>query len=237
MKYYKTDEKEVDGLTGKEIEELYDDGYVLTRIGKLQQTRSLRIDLSVFEPSSENRRVLRKAEELEMLSFDLPLPDNSTNWKVHSLGKVFYKEKFDDAGFSANKIRELLLTKQNKFNKLFVFYQNNQLPNNVAAESIDHSKTLGYVICYMTESILHYCYPFYDLMNSGSFPIGMAMMLEAIIWAKEQNLKYIYLGSFTRPADRYKLQFKGLEWFDSAIRKEKDGQLWSKDLDKLKTLA
>ena len=44
--------------------------------------------------------------------------------------------------------------------------------------------------------------------------------------AKEHGKKYIYLGSSQRPADTYKLQFAGLEWFD--------GKMWQTDLEKLK---
>ena len=52
------------------------------------------------------------------------------------------------------------------------------------------------------------------------------MMLKAIVWAKENGKKYIYLGSFQLPTDTYKLQFAGLEWFD--------GQEWKNDLSGLK---
>jgi arginyl-tRNA--protein-N-Asp/Glu arginylyltransferase len=56
----------------------------------------------------------------------------------------------------------------------------------------------------------------------------MAMMLNAILYAKENNKKYIYLGSAQRPTDTYKLQFKSLEWFD--------GDSWSEDLEELKNI-
>ena len=52
------------------------------------------------------------------------------------------------------------------------------------------------------------------------------MMLKAIVWAKENGKKYVYLGSFQRPTDIYKLQFSGLEWFD--------GNTWQTDLNGLK---
>ena len=58
--------------------------------------------------------------------------------------------------------------------------------------------------------------------------MGMYMMLQAIIYAKEKNKKYIYLGSASRPTDAYKLQFSGLEWFDKKI--------WSIDLAELKNI-
>ena len=84
---------------------------------------------------------------------------------------------------------------------------------------------IGYTICYQNPEILHYCYPFYNIQYPIS-NIGMAMMLKAIVWAKEQNKKYFYLGSFQRPTDTYKLQFTGLEWWD--------GKEWKSNLEELK---
>ena len=48
----------------------------------------------------------------------------------------------------------------------------------------------------------------------------------AIAKAKEEQKKHIYLGSAQRPKDIYKLQFKGLEWFDE--------KKWDNDLETLK---
>jgi arginyl-tRNA--protein-N-Asp/Glu arginylyltransferase len=54
------------------------------------------------------------------------------------------------------------------------------------------------------------------------------MMTKAVLYAKEQGKKYIYLGSAQRPTDTYKLQFAGLEWFD--------GTQWQADLKKLTSI-
>ena len=115
-----------------------------------------------------------------------------------------------------------------------------------------NDSNVGYCICLETKNILHYCYPFYNLqpitynlqpttynlqpttynLQPTTYNLqpntGMGMMLKAIIWAKDTGKKYIYLGSFQRPTDTYKLQFAGLEWFD--------GKEWERDLNKLKLL-
>lgn len=226
-KHFKSEE-----FNHKLIDEYYNQGYVLTRIpGQMNQVRSLRVDLKKFSLNSENRRILRKTEDFEIALFDLPLPENDTNWRIINLGKTFYQEKFDDVKFSAAKLREILYKTQDnegnsvQFNQLLVFYINNTLPNSLNAESADHTKTLGYCISYIGVNFLHYCYPFYDL-NSNISNSGMGMMLKAIIWAQKKELSYIYLGSYSRISDRYKLQFEGLEWFD--------GESWSTNLEKLK---
>lgn len=194
----------------------YASGFVFTRRGKgeMDQTRSLRIDLSKFELSSENRRILKKAENLQLETKDLPLSDY--HWSLGKLAKDFYTAKFGDKVFSANKTKEILTTDHN-FNKLFVYKINDE--------------EIGYAICYESNEILHYSYPFYNLEHKTQDLIpnlGMSMMLCAIVYAKNNHKKYIYLGSFQRSTDVYKLQFKGLEWFD--------GGKWSNDLEELKNI-
>ena len=216
MTYLKFKELTIEDFSPENINSLYNQGYVFTRVekGYMNQTRSLRIDLSKFELSSENRRVLRKSESLKLETKDLPMSDY--HWSLGKLAKDFYDTKFGDGVFSANKVKEILTTQQN-FNKLFVY--------KVAEEKI------GYTICFESEEMLHYSYPFYNLETNTANTIpslGMSMMLSAIIYAQENNKKYIYLGSAQRPTDTYKLQFKGLEWFE--------GEKWSEDLEELKSI-
>jgi len=54
------------------------------------------------------------------------------------------------------------------------------------------------------------------------------MMTNAVSHFKSLNYDYIYLGSVHEASSLYKLQFKGLEWFD-----ENSG-VWSEDLEELK---
>ena len=76
-----------------------------------------------------------------------------------------------------------------------------------------------------TPEILHYSYPFY-ILHSTFTNLGMGMMIRAIAYAKNNGKKYIYLGSFQRPGDIYKLQFSGMEWFD--------GERWRDNMEELK---
>ena len=208
----------ISDFTETNIESMYADGFVFTRKGRgiMNQTRSLRIDLNKFELSSENRRVLNKTEDLNLLVS--PIPYAEYNWSIHKMGKEFYETKFGEKTFSAQKIKELITDKdKSNFNKLFVYKKD--------------SDAVGYCIALETKNILHYCYPFYNLQPTTyklQANTGMGMMLKAIVWAKENGKKYAYLGSFQRPADIYKLQFNGLEWFD--------GTKWQNDLEKLKSI-
>jgi arginyl-tRNA--protein-N-Asp/Glu arginylyltransferase len=209
--YLKWKEITVPDLSDATLTNLYSEGFVLTRKGKgaMDQTRSLRLDLSKFVLSSENRRVLKKTEGLELQA--IPLPYTDYTWEIGKLGKDFYEDKFGAGTFSANKIKELLTDQEkSNFNTVLV-YQFNNTP-------------VGHTITYQNSDILHYSYPFYDRATDIS-NLGLGMMLRAILHAQESGKKYIYLGSAQRPTDIYKLQFAGLEWFD--------GEKWQTDEEAL----
>jgi arginyl-tRNA--protein-N-Asp/Glu arginylyltransferase len=207
MEYLHWKEERVDNETTEVVNKMYDNGFVFTRIdrGVMHQTRSIRIDLNKFELSSENRRILRKGENIILEKFSIPY--SSYKWEIGKMAKDFYDKKADGA-FSANRIKELITTSDN-FNSLYSF------------------SGLGYAICYENNSLLHYCYPFYDLEKSQK-DMGLIMMTKVLEEAKTLGLKYVYLGSLQRPSDVYKLQFKGVEWFD--------GKVWKEDLIKVKNI-
>ncbi len=206
--------KTISDFSPQTLSNLYDEGFVLTRKGKgeLDQTRSVRIDLSKFVLSSENRRVLKKTDGLELEVVSLPYSDYS--WEIGKLAKDFYTDKFGDGTFSANKIKELLTdAAKSNFNKLLLYTFEN--------------KIVGYCIAYENNDLIHYSYPFYDRTTDIS-NLGLGLMLRGIVYAQEQNKKYIYLGSAQRSTDTYKLQFAGLEWFD--------GAKWQANLSELETV-
>lgn len=214
MSYLSWAEQTITDFSEQNIDEQYAKGFVFTRLSKglMNQNRSLRVNLSVFEPSSENRRILKKTEGLKLANETIPFTDYS--WTIGKLGKDFYETKFGEGTFSANKIKELLTDKEkSNFNHVLVFKH-------------EDVEKIGYCITAETSDLLHYCYPFYKL-DTTMPNLGLGMMLQAITLAKAEGKKYVYLGSFQRPTDTYKLQFAGLEWFN--------GTKWQKDLELLKT--
>ena len=216
MSYLKWNEKTITDFSDEKINRMYNDGYVFTRRGKgvMQQTRSIRIDLSQFELSSENRRILRKVEGLNLDI--IPLPHSDYSWEIGKLAKDFYDSKFGAGTMSANKVKEMLTDRRmSNFNFLLKYSLNEE--------------TIGYAISYANNDIFHYSYPFYN--QKPNHPIsnpGIGMMTMAIMTEKENKKKYVYLGSFQRPTDTYKLQFSGMEWFD--------GEGWKNDTDGLKKI-
>ena len=214
MKYLHWNEQTITDFSDKTVSDAYNTGYVFTRLGKgaMQQTRSIRIDLSKFKASSENRRVVKKAH-LGLASFEVPLADY--NFTIGKRGKDFYENKFGAGIMSAQKIKEMLTdSAKSNFNIALKY------------SDLDSGNNIGHTICYINKDILHYSYPFYDL--TASKDTGLGMMTLAIEYAQERGLKYVYLGSLQRPTDTYKLQFSGIEWFD--------GTSWSTDLGEVKKL-
>lgn len=220
--------KLITDFSEKNITSLYQEGYVFTRTekGAMDQTRSVRVDLSKFEPSSENRRILRKVENIELGI--VPLPFTDYHWSLGKLAKDFYDTKFGEGTFSANKIKEILTeSDKSNFNRLFVYFSVDipgelQRPLDITSDNI-----LGYCIAYENADLIHYSYPFYNLENSPK-DMGLGMMTKAVEYAKAQGKKYLYLGSAQRPNDTYKFQFEGIEWFD--------GTEWKTDFEKLKNI-
>jgi arginyl-tRNA--protein-N-Asp/Glu arginylyltransferase len=212
LDYLHWDEQTLTDFSPENITTMYDRGYVCTRPeeGHMEQTRSVRVNLSKFELTSENRRILRKTEPLTLTHYSLPFSHYS--WHIGKLGKDFYETKFGDGTFSANKIKELLTGERRDFTTLLV-YTTTGTP-------------IGYAICVETDTILHYSYPFYALNTDKN--LGMGMMVRALVYAQEQGKTYCYLGSAQRPNDTYKLQFHGIEWFD--------GTAWQTDIEQLKTI-
>ena len=230
MNYLHWNEITITDFSEKNVADMYDRGYVFTRIGKgvMHQTRSCRIDLSKFELSSENRRILKKAGELELSPVALPSSKAratgqstpiSYDWRIGKLAKDFYETKFGSGIMSAQKVKELLTdTAASNFN-LLLRYNLNVI-------------TTGYAICYDDPQILHYSYPFYDL-KAASKDMGLGMMIKAIEYARSADKRYIYLGSLQRPGDTYKLQFAGLQWFDGGP----DGTgTWRTDIEAVKRI-
>ena len=214
MNYLHWNEQTLTDFSAKSVTSAYANGYVLTRIGKgaMQQTRSIRIDLKKFELSSENRRILKKTQDISLVP--QPIPYTGYDFTIGKCGKDFYEEKFGAGIMSAQKIKEMLTDgAKSNFNVLLSY-------------TLD-SHTIGYTISHENDSILHYSYPFYDLKLAPK-DMGMGMMIRAIVYAQEKGLDYIYLGSLQRPTDTYKLQFSGIEWFD--------GTIWSDDIEKAKEL-
>ena len=182
--YLSWNEQIITDFSDAHINTLYREGYLFTRVdrGVMKQTRSVRIDLSQFELSSENRRILKKTEWIEIKKETLPYANYS--WKIGKLAKDFYETKFGKKTFSANKIKELLTTNKSNFNRVFVYSYNGE--------------PIGYCIARETNEMIHYSYPFYTLNSQprhGNDDAGGSFC--------ERTRQKIYLSWQCPASDRY----------------------------------
>lgn len=228
--YLSWDKKNITDFSEETINTMYDRGFVFTRPkeGAMEQTRSMRVDLEEFKLSSENRRILRKTKDIELSLW--PLPCTVYTWEIGKLGKDFYEKKFGDGTFSANKVKELMTGGRKDFNCVLTYASLRAERSNLqedkpimkGSDSVDRhalrarDDIMGYCIAVETNEMMHYSYPFYNIETAPK-NMGMGMMLKALVYAKAQGKKYLYLGSAQRPTDTYKLQFNGIEWFDGEI--------------------
>lgn len=196
-----------------DLDKIYSMGFLSSRITPdlFYLARSVRVDLSKFEPTSENRRIMRKTE---YLSFKVvPLSSFKYDYSIGKLGKEFYKNKAKGLGTLAIK---------NLFEKSSLTHVI------VGQDKRSNLSTIGYCPVLMTGEILHYAYPFYELKYIKE-DLGLGMMLQVINYAKENGLKYVYLGTCYSESAFYKLQFTGTEYFT--------GFNWSSDTAGLKELV
>lgn len=197
-----------------EAEKIYENGFLPIR--SLPEvyylSRNIRVDLSKFEISSENRRILKKTENFE--SNLIPLSEFTYTAKVQKFCKDYSEQKLGKGLFSAAAIKSIFANKI--FNYVFVF------------KEIGTQKEVGFAVCFISENFLQYGYAFYDLEYFKD-NLGARMMLEAILWANKSNKKYAYLGTCYEESALYKTEFKGVEFFN--------GFRWSEDLNELKELV
>lgn len=195
------------------VEKIYEAGFLPIRSlsGVYYLARSVRVNLSLFEPSSENRRILKKTENIKAKL--LSLSDFNYTPQIQKLCKDYSESRFGIGVLPVAAIRSIFTG--GVYNHVFVF------------EDREKQKEIGFSVCFIADDLLQYAHSFYDL-NYFSNSLGARMMLEAVSWAKNNNKKYAYLGTCYENKALYKTEYKGVEFFN--------GFVWSSNLNELKAL-
>jgi len=149
------------------------------------QETSCRSNLSKFNLSSENRRILRKTEqftfEVVPIFFNLDVQKQIFNWL-----KIL---KWD---FPISSVKNIFT--HHIFNYLYIW----KLINEIVA----------YSICYFSATVSHIAYVFYNPQYSHS-DLPIRLVLQTIIDSHQKNLEFCYLGRFSN----YKKNMPGFENF------------------------
>jgi len=172
--------------------------------------RSLRVDLTLFSETSENKRVLKKIAELSPVFRIISVQEfNREDKNFQDFCMDFAKERFSEP-FSLERLQYIL--KWKSLSHIFEFGL--------------EGKVVGYVLAVMEGDTLHYWFAFFDL-NYPAFSLGKYMMFSVINWAKKNGLGFVYLGTVYGEKALYKARdFKALEFFD--------GNSWQNELSQLK---
>jgi arginyl-tRNA--protein-N-Asp/Glu arginylyltransferase len=172
--------------------------------------RQVRVNLTKFKPSSENRRILRKGADIEV--------------------KLVPRDKYD---YTPERRQFFKTYADIKFGKDVMTFE--RLDGLFSSPIISHllafidQKTgteVGAATVYIEgKELAFYYYAFYDL-NYYARNLGMFMMTSAAALFAERGVKHLYLGTCYSQNALYKTQFAGSQFFN--------GFCWSDDMDELK---
>jgi arginyl-tRNA--protein-N-Asp/Glu arginylyltransferase len=174
--------------------------------------RNVRVDLRHYEPSSENRRILRKGEDIQAT--------------LVPRGKFDYNEQRREfcRAYADFKFGRNIMTRE----RLDALFNGKITSHLLVFTDLKTGKEVGMVTLFVEgDRLAYYYYAFYDV-SYHSRNLGMFMMTSAVSFFKERGCQYLHLGSCYSPNALYKTQFAGVEFFN--------GVRWSDDMDELKYL-
>jgi arginyl-tRNA--protein-N-Asp/Glu arginylyltransferase len=172
--------------------------------------RQVRVNLTKFRPSSENRRILRKGEGIDV--------------------KLVPREKYDYTPERRQFFKTYADIKFGKdvmtFERLDALFASPIISHLLVFTDAEKGNEVGVATLYLEgRSLAFYYYAFYDL-NYYARNLGMFMMTSAAALFAGRNFKNLYLGTCYSQTALYKTQFVGAEFFN--------GFRWSDDMNELK---
>ena len=176
--------------------------------------RSVRVDLKNFEDTSENRRIDRSIRLLDIeLSLikkeDMDIEEPS----FQTFCAEYIQERIGEENMSQERFHYIL--QKGIGSHFFVFYSHQE------------KKKIGYVYAVLEQDMVHYWFSFFDTKYMKEYSLGKWMMWRVIRWAKDNTLKYVYLGTAYNTKSLYKARdHKGIEFFN--------GYKWDTDIGVLK---
>ncbi len=198
--------------TGETPADIFNAGFLPSSrdLDRFYLCRQVRVNLGKFKASSENRRILRKGEGIEV--------------------KLVPREKYDYTPERRQFFKTYADIKFGKdimsFDRLDSLFGSPIISHLLVFTDVKTCAEVGVATLYAEEKQLaYYYYAFYDL-NYYARNLGMFMMTTAVTWFNERGFKHLYLGTCYSPTALYKTQFGGSEFFN--------GFRWSDDLDELK---
>lgn len=200
---------------GETPADLYEAGFhpASAMLDRFVLCRHLRLPLAGFQPSSENRRILRKGEGLQ-----LELVERAAfayTDEVRARWLAFAEARFGPGIMPAPRLDGLMAGR----------VVTHVL---VARDPAADGREVGAVLLYLEPPrMAHYYYAFYDLAGRER-NLGMFLMTRAVEFFRAAGVQRLFLGTCYSERALYKTQFAGLE-FHNGIR-------WTADLAQLRLL-
>ena len=199
---------------GEQPSEIFNAGFLPSsrNLDRFYLCRQIRVNLGKFKISSENRRILRKGQGIEVEL--VPREKFHYTPERRQFFKTYADIKFGNEVMSFERLDALFASPI--ISHLLVFKDTaTKAEIGVATLYVEHRE------------LAYYYYAFYDL-NYYARNLGMFMMTSAVSLFAGREFKQLYLGTCYSPPALYKTQFTGAEFFN--------GFRWSNDLDELKYL-
>lgn len=154
---------------------------------------SCRSNLSYFQLSSENRRILNKTNEYTYQFQDIL----EFNFNISIQKEIFHWIKDLGWDFPSSSIKQIFT--HHLFNRIYIWKDTKK-------------RIVAYSVCYFSDNISHIAYVFYNpLYNHSNLPIRL--VLQTIIDSHDQGLRFCYLGRFSSNNGYYKRNMPGFEYF------------------------
>jgi len=174
--------------------------------------RSARVPLNLFSLTSENRRIAKKFDG-EFLCQSFLIKDfDIKNGEFISFCAEYFAKRHGPLVMPRERI--LTILQSGLVTHIIVYYKN--------------SKPVAYVFEVSDSTATHFWFSFYDLEYVHQ-SLGMWLMLNSARIAKENNKKYVYIGTVYGEKALYKTAFKNIEYWN--------GDIWINDIKKLKILS
>lgn len=179
---------------------------------RFYMTRSARVRLAAFEPSSENRRILRKGAAFQGTL--LPKEAFKLTGEREDFILDYAKDRFGDGVMDGDRLRRLL--------------DNPVISHVLIYTDTETEKEAGLCLLYAADpTMVFYYFAFYD-RDHPVRSLGAYMMTEAIQRFRDQGKTYLYQGTVYSKSALYKTQFSGFEFYN--------GHRWSPEVPELKYL-
>jgi arginyl-tRNA--protein-N-Asp/Glu arginylyltransferase len=197
---------------GEKPSDIFNAGFLPSsrNLDRFYLCRQVRVNLAQFQPSSENRRILRKGAGLEARL----VPRDQYDYTPER--RQFFKT-YADLKFGPDVMT---------FERLDALFASPIISHLLVFTDAEHGAEIGAVTLYVEgNELAYYYYAFYDL-NYHARNLGMFMMTSAAEMFAQRGCAHLYLGTCYSQNALYKTQFAGAEFFN--------GFRWSGDLEELK---